>query len=755
MRIVKFSICLLVLIAVLTSPALAQTPTPIPTFPITPGQTLEGNINNRLFSVRYSFEGQAGENVTIRMNATSGDLDAFLLLFGPGGDLLQQNDDAGTGERNAEIAITLTDSGTHIIEATRFQQETGPSSGTFSLRLDVEGAPIDNPEDPLSRAPSFGVTFKYLDYRKTEIDTLVNSADKKYFAVGGQQGDLVRVTMTKTGGDLVPQVTLFNSAFTPVSIQAQSSDIETIVYATLPETGWYLVEAKARSGSGSFGVYADQREVAVLELGETVSGEFAPGVDTISYVINAHIGDQLIATVLEAQRGSGFSPELRLLDLRLQNIQTGRPFSDPSTRVRSVVRAAVPRSGPYILQLTNQRPETGGKFDLKLTGVPVNITKLSEEIAVPARYNELYKDVLNDTTQVNYYRFAGKAGELVTVEMTSAGIDPYVILADAQLNELTFSDNVGNTSTARLTQFALPQDGDYFILATHADFVTSTASGSYDLSLTVGQISLVSGSITATLTWDNNADLNLFIRDPQGHTISWSNPNLPDGATLQVDSNTRCQTPSAQPVEHIYWPQTTHPPTGEYQVWVWYQNVCGQPTPTTFSLKLAANSVTELEIKAEDFRLRPDERFEATFFVTEAGFFVTDTGRVTVTSPQQRASQGGDILVPYGQSRIGTISNEVFALFYQFVGRQGDEIVVIVEAVTGNLDPYVVLRDSNDNNLASNDDAEDFTVNSRLTYTLPTDGQYVIAVTRYGLRDGTTTGDFRLTVQRRNIDGSQ
>src|SRR5262245_8343426 len=98
MRTAKFYVLLILMITVWALPVVAQTPTPMPTFPITPGQTLEGNINNRVFSIRYNFEGRAGDNVTIHMNATSGDLDPFLLLFGPGGDLLQQNDDTGTGE---------------------------------------------------------------------------------------------------------------------------------------------------------------------------------------------------------------------------------------------------------------------------------------------------------------------------------------------------------------------------------------------------------------------------------------------------------------------------------------------------------------------------------------------------------------------------------------------------------------------------------------------------------------------------------
>lgn len=723
-------------------------------FPITPGSSVEGNLNNTLFSARFSFEGRARDRVTISMQATSGDLDPFLVLFDPAGDLLEQNDDTGTGSRDAEISIELRESGTYVVEATRFQQEAGTSAGTYRLLVVASGASGgDVGEDPLSRPPVFGVPFTLADYREFLAGSLANKDAKQYFAIGAQQGDLVRVTMTTTGGDIVPQVTILNTDFAPVSREAQAQNQETIVYSTMPTTGWYLIEAEARSGSGSFVIYADRRAVAALEMGQTVSAEFTNEVDTVSYVVNARIGDSVIASVSEMQRGSGLMPEIRLLDLRLNGIAVSESFTNPQTRVRAqIARTQIPRSGPYLLQVANLRPDITGAFELRVSGIPVNVEKLSQEIAVPASYNDLYKGRIDSAAPVTYYRFAGKAGELVTIEMAASdgNLDPYLILMDGQLNELAFNDNVGSSLNARIAQYALPQDGVYYILAAHADLLAGNVTGNYSLALTVGQISLLSGALEVTLRWESDADLNLFVRDPSGRVVSWSNQSVPSGGTLQIDSNTRCQIPSAQPVEHIYWPLTVEPPVGEYQIWVWYQNGCSRSAPVTFSLLLNAAGETRLEVKPNQFTLRPDERFEANFFFTASGVFVTDSGKISVTTPQQEASQGGDILLPYGQTAIGTINDDVFALFYQFNGEAGDEIMIMAEAVTGNLDPIVVLRDDADKNLASNDDADSTTRSARLQYTLPGSGKYTIAVTRFGLRDGTTSGDFRLALQKVN-----
>lgn len=722
--------------------ALAQTATPLPAFPIKRGARVEGNINATIPVLHYTFDVKSGDKVTLHMEPTSGDLDPLLLLFAPNGDLLQQNDDAGNGGRDAQIDQTIATAGTYTIEATRFQQDQGQTSGTFRLTLNIAGAAPTSPTtDPLSMPPTFGVDFSYINYQELEAGTIADASAKQYFAVGARQGDLVRVTMARTGGDLVPQVHILNGKLEVISQEASASDTEAIVYATLPESGWYLIEAASQAGGGSFSLYVDRRSVAVLQIGQSVAGEFTPQTPSMSYIFNAHIGDEIFANLASSVPGSQLVPELRLLDLSLDNIVRNRAVNGQSAQIRAVT----PRSGTYILVATNLRQDRSGGFSLRLSGFPVDINKLPVNAA---SYNSLYKGTINDTNYIAYYRFSGKAGELVTIEMdaSTGNLDPYVILTDSDLNELAYNDNAGSTSNARITQFALPKDGDYFILATRAGLANSKNRGGYNLALTVGRLSLLPGNITATVTWDSDADLNLFVRDPAGRTVSWSNPHTANGGTLQIDSNTQCQTPTAQPVEHIYYPPGSTLPDGQYQVWVWYQNVCTHPDPVTFALSIDFNGKPILDIPVNQMTLQPDQRFEAAFRLSENSAVVSDIGRITTPSAQQRASQGGDTLLLYGQNVTGTITDDVYALFYQFDGKQGDNIIVTADKLTGDLDPIVVLRDDADNNLQTNDDGDGSSSNSRLTFTLPKDGPYVIAVTRYGARDGITTGDFRLTL---------
>jgi hypothetical protein len=727
----------------LALPLAAQdaTPTSVPVFPLQPG-TIEGNINDSSPSVRYSFDANAGDSVSISMDSTSGDLDPFLSLYAPDGTLVERNDDRESGVRGALIALTLAQRGTYVIEATRFEQATVRTSGTFRLVLSLSGAQgTDAPNDPLSTPPNFPVSFTQLDFGSVVAGSLQSNTVQRFYAIGGQQGDLIRVIMTRTSGDLAPRLRILNERSVELSRETQTRAGESIAYVTLPQTGWYLVEAGRAddASAGTFDLYATRLAAAVLQVGQQVTGTFTPEAPSISYIVNARIGDVITVTMFTTESNSTVQPQLELLDLSLNPV-------DVSTGERFVtLRTPIPRSGPYIIRVTDlsqQASPDGGGFNLR-----VNSTPSRDFNAQSISYNNTYPGSISAEQPLNFYRFSGKTGELVTISMNNRGgdLNAYLILMDNDLNEIASNDDVSAGRDSRITQFRLPKDGEYVIVASRSGLAAGTSTGSYVLELTAGEISLNAGAFTATLRWIGIADLNLFVRDPSGRTVSWSSPQIPDGGALQIDSNTRCETPSDQPIEHAYWSSLID---GDYEVWAWFEDACGATGSIPFTLDLAVNGEALQPIQE---RLQSGQRYSIGLRVTGDGQgFVVDPGAITTPSAQQRASEGGDILIRYGETLNGTISPEVYALFYQFSGAAGDEIEIRAETASGNLDPILLLRDAADAPLpdGTNDDADDSTRNARLVYTLPADGQYIIAVTRFGVRDGTTTGDFTLSLNR-------
>ncbi len=105
------------------------------------GQTVNGQITAQTFMNTYTFDGKAGEVVTITMRAASGSpLDAYVDLLGTDQTRIAANDDApasaGLGSTDAQIAgYKLPYNGTYTIRATRFGRETSSGTGAYTLQL--------------------------------------------------------------------------------------------------------------------------------------------------------------------------------------------------------------------------------------------------------------------------------------------------------------------------------------------------------------------------------------------------------------------------------------------------------------------------------------------------------------------------------------------------------------------------------------------------------------------------------------------
>ena len=102
-----------------------------------PGDCRSPSRGVRHFADRYSFNGIAGQRVSISMTATGGGLDPYLYLIGPDGYFVSQNDDIINNiDINSRIplggAATLPQTGVYIIEATSFDAQ---GTGSYSITV--------------------------------------------------------------------------------------------------------------------------------------------------------------------------------------------------------------------------------------------------------------------------------------------------------------------------------------------------------------------------------------------------------------------------------------------------------------------------------------------------------------------------------------------------------------------------------------------------------------------------------------------
>ncbi|MGB7058440.1 MAG: pre-peptidase C-terminal domain-containing protein [Geitlerinemataceae cyanobacterium] len=83
----------------------------------------------------------------------------------------------------------------------------------------------------------------------------------------------------------------------------------------------------------------------------------------------------------------------------------------------------------------------------------------------------------NDNSYYNTHTFEGKAGEQITIDLTSSEFDSYLILLDHENNKIAEDDDGGEGKNARII-VTLPTTGTYTILAN----AYAEQSGNYTLS---------------------------------------------------------------------------------------------------------------------------------------------------------------------------------------------------------------------------------------------------------------------------------
>ena len=84
-----------------------------------------------------------------------------------------------------------------------------------------------------------------------------------------------------------------------------------------------------------------------------------------------------------------------------------------------------------------------------------------------------------DNSYYDLYAFKGRAGQRISIDMSSNQIDPYLILLNSQDQELAQDDDGGGEKNARII-ITLPEDGTYKLLANSYE---AGESGDYELKI--------------------------------------------------------------------------------------------------------------------------------------------------------------------------------------------------------------------------------------------------------------------------------
>jgi hypothetical protein len=376
--------------------------------PIDAGITLNGSISNRQSYESYAFSGQANDQVTIDMNATTGSLDTFLFLLDPSGNVVAFNDDRVQGDTDAEITnVLLPAQGTYTIVATRYAKRIGGTEGNYSLTLTTQAT-------QLSQA--------YLDLPRgsLEVRLLWNNAADLQLLVRDPASQSVYVdnTSIRSGGQMVasgnvnctpPTGTPFSYVYWPTN--------------TPPRPGVYEVQVWFKNECS----------------------------DTTPVTANLYItynGKEVL-----------------------------HDSTQPVLNDRFLTSFTITADGQVV-------PSDGGI----ITGVDSLDFQAELESATPIVAGVPATGSITQDNKFDVYVFTGNAGEAYSIAMnkTSGNLDPSLYLIGPAGDQVAANDDAaaGENINSLISNFALPADGQYIIIATHFGARYGGTTGTYSLTLT-------------------------------------------------------------------------------------------------------------------------------------------------------------------------------------------------------------------------------------------------------------------------------
>ncbi len=373
-------------------------------------------------------------------------------------------------------------------------------------------------------------------------------------------------------------------------------------------------------------------------------------------------------------------------------------------------------------------------------------------------YGDTVTGQITAKTYYQLYQFDGARGDRVTITMTGDGsLDPYLGLIDGASEEVLVEDDDSAGNSNALIEFSLPADGSYIIVATRYGLDTGTSTGSFTLELQGGK---GPGSTTTNVSNQQTTgqpemlDQGIYLMGTiaMGDQVSGeiTNDMFAQLYEIQVEAGTELIVGMFADGSNLDPYLIVMNANGD---------VLAEDDDSGAGIEGAGRYDAVIDITLPD---------AGTYYVaaTRAGVgqgqssgayallvVAPDQSQQTDQQNQQQGQQEENNGIVYvgemnmGDSVTGTIDNTNYVMLYSFAGNANEQ-VTITAVGAGSLDTYLGIMDADGNILAEDDDSAGGAqgLDAQISIKLPETGEYTIIVTRSGIDQGTTSGDFTLTL---------
>ena len=356
-----------------------------------------------------------------------------------------------------------------------------------------------------------------IELGETLTGTISTAGEEVTFLFDANSGDQITATVTPvdTGLDPVLDLTTFTRTLLATDDNSGENGGARITY-TLPADGAYLLNVRGVSGTtGSFEItlqagfvettieatpdvatpsFSDQvppssntttdgvvtnplsndstARLRQIGVGSTVSGTLEAGTNFAMYAFIGRNGQEIAIT---PDPRNSFQPLMALYNNGFEEVLRAQPGES--------LQATLTRTGLYFIAVGTLQPNGGGSFGFSL--LEQNATPTTAVDNSDLTYGDTVRGNISNTNASQRYQFRGGAGDVVTFSMANVNgdLDAYLLLVDTSGNLIAEDNDSGQATNAQMT-VTLPNDGDYFIIATRNGQAEGLTAGEFVLAVT-------------------------------------------------------------------------------------------------------------------------------------------------------------------------------------------------------------------------------------------------------------------------------
>lgn len=326
--------------------------------------------------------------------------------------------------------------------------------------------------------------------------TLDNRNPREVLYFDGSRGEVIRLSLVATSGDLDPVLSVFDNNGELVFLRDDSrSSRDVDVTLTLPaDMRYYVVLGRFAYALGSTsGNYEFTMErVGLLSQQGTTLRYDIPVINTISdlqpqvfYTFRALRGEIVNIDLI---RSSGtLDPYLQIVDSE-RFLIAQNDDANPDTRNARIENLLIEEDGTYIVIATRYGESSGtsaGSFVLTLSEAANSGIGNSSLIPATILANQPIEGSIDNNVFQRYYSFEAQRDDLISITMDQirGQIDAYLMLLNSRGDILIENDDGGSGRNARIDNFRLPASGRYTIVAMRAGGKDGNSAGDYRLQL--------------------------------------------------------------------------------------------------------------------------------------------------------------------------------------------------------------------------------------------------------------------------------